>query len=130
MEKNMLNSRRVLILPLLAGCVAALIGCAGETPPIDAISTADVAVNRALDAKAAQLAPLDLRIARDKLGQAKSDMNKEDYVHARRLAEEARVDARVAEARAKAITAADSNREVRKTIDILHHDVEQRAIGQ
>jgi hypothetical protein len=89
-----------------------------------------MAVNRALDAKAAQLAPLDLRIAREKLELSKSNMNKENYVQARRQAEEARVDARVAEARARAITASDSTRDVQQTIESLHHDVEQKATGQ
>lgn len=114
-----------LTLTLLCGCAAVLIGCT-ETPPIDAISTADMAVNRALDAKAAELAPLDLRIARDKLSLAKSNMDKENYVQARRQAEEARVDARVAEAKSKAKTADDNTREVKQSLQDLHHDIQQK----
>lgn len=125
-----MNRTRRSILPLLFALPLAIMGCSGETPPIDALSTAGMAVNRALDAKAAELAPLDLRLAREKLDLAKVDMDKEDYVHARRLAEEARADARVAEARSKAISAGDSNREVRKTIDNFHHDLDQKATGQ
>jgi hypothetical protein len=114
------------VLPLIFGCTATLVACSSVTPPIDAISTADMAMNRALDANAAQLAPLDVRIAREKLDLAKANMGKEEYVFARRLAEEARVDARVAEARSKALTALESNREVKQTIDTLHQDVEQK----
>ena len=125
-----MNRNRRLILPLLCGLPLAIMGCSGETPPVDALSTADMAVNRALDAKAAELAPLDLRLAREKLDLAKVDMNKEDYVHARRLAEKARADARVAEARSRALSASDSNREVRKTIANFHHDLDQKATGQ
>ncbi len=125
-----MNRTRRSILPLLFALPLAIMGCSGETPPIDALSTAGMAVNRALDAKAAELAPLDLRLAREKLDLAKVDMDKEDYVHARRLAEEARADARVAEARSKAISAVYSNRVVRKTFYNFHHDLDQKATGQ
>ena len=118
--------RRWLVLPLLYGCVAALIGCSAALPPTDAISTADMAVNRALEAKAAELAPLDLRIARDKLNLAKSNMDKENYTQARRQAEDARVDARVEEAKSKAKTAADNTREVQQSLQDLHHDIQQK----
>ena len=49
-----MNRNRRLILPLLCGLPLAFMGCSGETPPIEALSTADMAVNRALDAKAAE----------------------------------------------------------------------------
>ncbi len=126
MITNTIKPRRWLVLPLLYGCASALIGCSATLPPTDAISTADMAVNRALDAKAAELAPLDLRIARDKLNLAKSNMGKENYTQALRQAEEARVDARVAEAKSKAKTAADNTREVKQTLQDLHHDIQQK----
>lgn len=126
---NAVQMKKWSALPILCACCTVMLSaCSGVTPPIDAISTADMAINRALDAKAGQLAPLDLRLAREKLDIAKTSMNKEEYLRARRLAEAARVDARVAEARAKAQTAGDSNQEVKKTLDSLHHDVEQRAL--
>jgi len=106
-----------------------LTACSG-TPPIDAMATAEMAVNRALEAKASQLAPLDLRMARDKLFLAKVNMGQENYVQARRFAEEARVDARVAEARARAQSASDSNRDAQQTIKRLQRDLEQKALDQ
>jgi hypothetical protein len=127
MGKSVKNRTGLLRMALLCGSAVALMSCSNVTPPLDAISTADMAVNRAIDAKSAQLAPLDLRLAREKLDLAKTQMGKQDYVHARWLAEEARVDGRVAEARAKAQTASDNTREVQQTMQRLHHDVEQKA---
>jgi hypothetical protein len=66
------------------------------------MSAAQTAVTGAEEADAAKYAPSDLDRARDKLIRAQAAMQEEDNEQARRLAEEALVDARVAETKARA----------------------------
>ena len=69
------------------------------------MSAAQTAVTAAEQADATQYAPSDLDRARDKLLRAQAAIQEEENEQARRLAEQALVDARLAEARARAETA-------------------------
>lgn len=109
-------------VPLIWSAAVALAGCAGATPPVDAVSTAEMAVNRAIDARAAQHAPLQLRLAQEKLERAKASLNEEDYEAARRQAEQAGADARLAEAKARSQSASQHGEEVEQTIEILERE--------
>jgi predicted lipid-binding transport protein (Tim44 family) len=92
--------------PLRVGIIlGTLTACSGAPPPTGEVSAAQTAVTSAEEADAAQYAPGDLDRARDKLIRAQSAMQDEDNAAARRLAEQALVDARLAEARARAETA-------------------------
>ena len=69
---------------------------------------------------AAEVAPLDARIAREKLEKAKLQMSSENYAAAKRLAEEAEVDALVAEAKANVTRAEEDVKRLRAEIDTMH----------
>ncbi len=122
-NKRRLRWRRLVLIP---GVVIALTGCAGTSPPLDTVSTAEMALNRALSAQAAQYAPLELRLAQEKLDRAKSALHEEEYEEARRQAEKAEVDARLAETKALSERARQHGEEVEQTMDIL----EDEATGQ
>jgi hypothetical protein len=81
--------------------IMGLFGCASDTPPIDTISTADTALNQAMMLKASQSAPVEMQRAMDKLGRAKKALADEEYEEARRLGEQAKVDAQLAEVKAR-----------------------------
>jgi uncharacterized protein DUF4398 len=72
-----------------------------ERAPTNRVSQADVAIRAAVEAKAADFAPVELQSARDKLAQARRMMTAEKYTEARRFAESAQVDAELAEAKAE-----------------------------
>jgi hypothetical protein len=72
-----------------------------------------------MDSKATQLAPLDLRKARDHLNQANQAMQKKDYVVARRMAESAIVEAQLAQAKSDAQTAQSHESELRQSLETL-----------
>jgi Domain of unknown function (DUF4398) len=92
--------------PLWAGLVlATLAACSSAPAPVGEMSAAQTAVTAAEQADAAQFAPSDLDRARDKLIRAQAAMQDEHNEEARRLAEQALVDARLAEAKARAETA-------------------------
>lgn len=130
MAKEIAVSRRGIRVALICGAAVVIVGCAAATPPVDTVSTADMALNRAIDAKAMQHAPLELRLAEEKLDRAKSALEEEDYEQARRLAEEAQVDARLAEARARSRAARQQAQEIEQTIDTLQREVDQKTPGQ
>jgi hypothetical protein len=105
-------------------CGMLVAGCAGA-PSMDPVSPAETAVNRAIEAKAGEYAPLELRMAQENLDAAREAMNDEEYEEAHRLAEAARVDARLAEAKAQSETAREEAREIQSTIDTLRQEAEQ-----
>lgn len=113
------------VLPQLGGLALVLAGCSAGAPPRDAIATADVALNQAIGSRAAEYASLELRLAREKLDRAKSALNDEDYEQARRLAEEARVDARLAEATALSQAARQNAQEAQGAIETLRRELER-----
>jgi hypothetical protein len=102
----------VVLLSLLGAC-------SSVPPPDDAIATAKMALQRAEATEAPREAPVELQQARDKLTGAEKAMVAEDYVTARRLAQEAAADAQFAEAQAQRAVAQRNRQQVEKTIDAL-----------
>jgi multidrug efflux pump subunit AcrA (membrane-fusion protein) len=71
-------------------------------PTVGAFSKAELSLRTAGEARADELAPMDLQRAKEKLEQAKRAMAAGRNIEARRLAEAAEVEAELAEARAEA----------------------------
>jgi hypothetical protein len=110
-------------------CGAALFAaCAGRRPPTAKVSTADVAIREAEEVDAAQHAPLELRLAREKLEKARRAMDDEEYDRANRLSQEAFVDAQLAEAKARTATAESQAEEMQKSIEALRREAERGAV--
>jgi hypothetical protein len=76
----------------------------GQTamPTVGAFSKAELSLRMATEARADELAPMDLQRAKEKLGQARTAMDAGRNTEARRLAEAADVEAELAQARAEA----------------------------
>ena len=111
-------------LTALAGVGLFAIGCASVPDPKPEIEKADLAVRKAEAVNAAELAPLDARLARDKIEKAKLERGEKHYQAARRLAEEAEVDALVAEAKARSTRVQRATEEKREQIDQLKGGME------
>jgi Domain of unknown function (DUF4398) len=104
---------------LAAITLAGLVGCSSTPAPVGEISAAQTAVTSAEQADASQHAPADLDRARDKLLRAQAAMQQEENVEARRLAEQALVDARLAESKSRADVAQQNADKVQSRIDQL-----------
>jgi hypothetical protein len=104
----------------------ALSGCGTIPPPRAELSAAEVAVEGAEQADAAQFAPAQLSLAQDKLGRARAAMDAREFVAARRLAEQAEVDAQLAEAEARSELARAHAAELRETIRLLRDEIERQ----
>jgi Domain of unknown function (DUF4398) len=101
------RSRIALVTLIIAGGLTA--ACASDPAPNDQLASSEVAIARAMRAGAAELAPTELGLARDKSQLARRWIAASDNRPARWLAEQAQVDAELAEMKAmsaRAMTAA------------------------
>ena len=105
-----------------------LLGCSTARPPTAAMAQADLAVRQANDSKAPTYAPDELRSAREKLLSAQQAVNADEYERARRLAEQATVDAQLAQAKGAAGDAQHDVTELRRTIDALSAEATRPAV--
>jgi FtsZ-interacting cell division protein YlmF len=96
-----------------------LAACSSVPPPQEQLAAADLAVREADEAEAGAHAAAPLRKARDKLEQARAALEAEEHLAARRLAEQALVDAQRAEAEARAAVAGQSFEEMQRSIEDL-----------
>jgi hypothetical protein len=87
---------------IAAACAAltVLAGCASTPAPNEKIAVAKAAVQHAEQAGAPELAPVELATARDKLARAEKNAAENKQDRATMLAEQANVDAQLAEATA------------------------------
>ena len=107
---------------MLVGLVGvALLGaaCASVPEPKGELANADLALRKSEAVNAAEFAPLDARMAREKLEKAKVEMGEEKYQSARRLAQQAEVDALVAEAKARSTRVQNQTQELRDEVEKL-----------
>lgn len=131
--KNVHNPRSCAGLARL-GVPAALLGallllgaCASTPAPTEQMAVTGAAVSSATSAGAPELAPAEMQTARDKFERAKTAMTKEDYDSARRLAEEAQVDAQLAEAKARSEQARKASDELQRGIRVLREELERKS---
>lgn len=113
---------------LLAAVLAAM-GCSAVVPPKEALVAANVAIDEASDADAAEHGALELRMAREQLEQAEVAAREERYVAARRLAEKARADAQLAKAKALAAGYLQGAEEAKETLRTLERETQRRRSG-
>jgi Domain of unknown function (DUF4398) len=116
--------RQIGVALSLTGASLLLAACASTPPPTELMAVSGAAVTSAVSAGAVESAPLEMRSARDKLDRAKVAMTEKHYELARSLAQEAQVDAQLAEAKARsgkagkaADTVRDDNRALREELD-------------
>jgi len=101
--------------------------CSSARPPTETLAKAELAVRQASESNASQEAPLELRLAREKLDKAKAAIAKEDFREARFLAEQALADAQLAETKAESEHARETAHAMRKTIEALRTEAERPA---
>lgn len=113
-------------IPGIAIALALLAGCASVEPPQAQLARSEAAVQQAAGTGAQQHAPLDLRRALQKLEQARLAMEEEDYLEARRLAEQAEVDAELAQVKAQTAEAQQTAEDLEENIRILRDEISRR----
>ena len=120
--KSSFDHLRGLKLAALAiGTSFVLAGCAGN-PPTEQYAVTQSAVNSAVSAGGTEYAAVEMKSAQDKLKQAEIAMHDKKYDEARRLAEQAEWDARVAERKAQAAKAEQALKDSQKGVQELRQE--------
>lgn len=117
--------KNVGLLSMACGTIA-VAACASTPPPTGEIAAARATVVH-VEPAAARYAPQQLRTAQSKLQQAQTAMANEDHERARRLAQQAEVDARLAWSVAESEQARDALAEVQRSIETLKQELHRRA---
>lgn len=130
-ESGMMSHPKVLRTSVVTRIVILFalqtIGCTTGKPPPELFSRAELTLRAAAEARADELAPMDLQRARDKFDAAKKAMAAGKYDEARRLAEVALVEAELAEAKADAEITRMAADGLRQRVDALRQDIERSA---
>jgi len=116
------------IKPVYAALITTLLlaGCASTPqPPTQALQAAELAITSAEQARVADYASLDLNNARQKLVAANSAVDARQMELALQLAEQSRVNAELASAKAEMMKARDINEEMQKSIDTLKQEMQR-----
>jgi hypothetical protein len=108
--------------PLLAAAAVAIAGCASTPMPTDRIALAERAVQEAERAGAVELAPVEMRHAREKLTAAQKAASEREAALTARLSEQAEIDAQLAEATARAEKSARAVSELEDSLRALQRE--------
>ena len=121
------EARNKLATCAVAAAVLLLAACASSQK---APATADVAVSRnavenAVSAGAAELAPQEINAARDKMMRANQALAARDYKLARELAIQAQADAKLAQSKANSTKATAAANALEEDLRVLRQEVDR-----
>lgn len=103
-----------------------LAGCESIPAPTEQLATSKAAVDSALSAGGNELAPLQLKSAIDKMEAAERAMGDKNYVLARQFAEEAQIDAKLAEAMARSNKAQKAAEALQESSRVLRQEIDRQ----
>jgi len=130
---NTMSNRRIACtFPVIASTAALaslavlVAACATTPPPTEQVAVSTAAVARAAGAGAGESAPAEIRTAREKLDRAKLAMAANNNDEALSLAEEAQVDAQLAESKARSVKARKAADEVNEGVRVLREELNRK----
>ena len=101
-------------------------GCASAPAPTEQMAVSKSAVANAVAAGGTEYAAVEMRTAQEKMDRANRAMDKEDYPTARRLAEEAQADARLAEKKAQSAKAEKAASVTQEDTRVLREEMNRK----
>jgi hypothetical protein len=115
-------------LPIKGMATALLVGllvaaCTNSRPQTEYVEYAEKAIRQAEHDGAADYAPLELRVARDKLSQVQAAVDAGDGRRAGDLAEQCSVDAELASEKARTAAVRERAQRLRDSIKILNEEI-------
>lgn len=124
-----MTSQRLLWRVAVGAAVAsALAACASSPIPSEKIAVARASVQRAEEAGATEFAPVELSTARDKLQRAENAAADHDAQPATMLAEQANVDAELAEATAREHRQHQAEMQLEASLQALRQEAAQSEV--
>jgi hypothetical protein len=122
------ETRALSMLASAALLLLTLGGCATAPMPTEQLAVAEAAVQRANTTSTQEAAPAELATAVGKLARARSAVTAGDAVLAGRMADEATVDAQLAEQHAQASRAALAARESDTAARVLREEINRKTL--
>lgn len=125
------NLHAAFAVTLLASASAlglTLGGCASAPVPNEQMAVAEAAVARASTTSTSESAPTELRVANEKLASARAALGAGERETARRLAEQATLDAQVAELHAQARRSRQAALESQDAARVLREETHRKAV--
>lgn len=110
----------------VVGTAAIMFGCASTPAPREQMAVSKQAIANAFSAGGSEYAPVEMKSAQDKLDLANRAMGKEDYDNARRYAEQAQADARLAETKAQSAKAQKSANAIQEDVRVLRDELNRK----
>jgi hypothetical protein len=117
-----MTTQRIICSSVCAAVVTALAACASGPVPLEQLAVAKESVQRAEQAGATELAPVELSTARDKLQRAEQAAQNHQGQVATRLADQANVDAQLAEATAREHKSHQADIELEASLQALRQE--------
>ena len=100
-------------------------GCASVPPPTEQLAVSKAEITSATRNGGNEFAPMELKSAMDKMEGAERAMAAKDYTLARRLAEEAQLDAKLAETKTDLAKAQKSVDDARESNRVLREEIQR-----
>lgn len=125
-----LNVTVIAITATTLATLLALAGCASAPIPTEQLAVSQAAIDSATTAGAPEYAPLEIKTARDKLSAAQRAIDEKQYDAAAALAEEASVDAKLAETKAESEKSKKSVSEIQDNLRTLLNEINRNSQQQ
>ena len=119
--------KKWVMTTVMAGTVLVMAGCASIPPPTDQLAVTKAAIANASASGANEFAPVELKSAMDKLSAAERAMAEKEYVHAKRLAEEAQLAAKLAATKSNTAKAQKAVENAQESNRILREELQRAA---
>jgi hypothetical protein len=108
-------------------CALLLSSCVSVPPPTDQMTSAKAAITDAISAGAPEFAPTEMKRAQSKLDDASAAMAAKEYVRARRLSEQAELDAKLASIKARTLKVQREVADHEQNIRALQSELNRKA---
>ncbi len=119
-------TRNTLSTALALGSVLLLGACASTPPPTEQMAVAEAALLRANTTGTSENAVVELQTASAKLSSARAAMTAKDYPLARQLAEQAQLDAQVAELHAQSTRSRKAAQDSQDAARVLSEELNRK----
>lgn len=113
----------ILFVVLISGCTSSL------PPPTQQIAAAEEALSNAEQARVAEHSLPELQEARSKLSNARAAVQNNEMLLAKRMAEQASIDIKLASAKAELVKAEIVNTDMEQGIDVLKQEMQRNTGG-
>lgn len=113
----------ILFAVLISGCTSSL------PPPTQQIAAAEEALSNAEQARVAEHSLPELQEARSKLSNARAAVQNNEMLLAKRMAEQASIDIKLASAKAELAKAEIVNTDMERGIDVLNQEMQRNTGG-